>query len=258
MGIFNFNEAQIIISFLIFVRMSAFVVSWPVFGVANVPNSVKILFALVLTIIMLPVIPVDLPDEIVNSMNFIIIILKEAFIGLAIGFLGRLFFFAVHIAGQIISVSMGLAGGQLYNPSIGGQTTAIDQFEIMLASLFFIAINGHHIFLTGLVESFTLVPVEQLFISFSQFESYGTILSEIMLMGLKISAPVMISLLLMNVMMGIIGRAVPQINVLITSLPVNILVGFIVLIISLPLLVGQMDQLVFTSADYVFKMMKGF
>lgn len=258
MGIFNFNEAQIIISFLIFIRMSAFVVSWPVFGATNIPNPVKILFALVLTIVMLPTIPVDLPDEIVNSMNFIILIVKEAFIGLAIGFLGRLFFFAVHIAGQIISVSMGLAGAQLYNPSIGEQTTAIDQLEIMLASLFFIGINGHHMFLTGLVESFQIVPVEQLFVSVQQFGSYGRVLSEIMIMGIKISAPIMVSLLLMNVMMGIIGRAVPQINVLITSLPVNILVGFVVMIFSLPLLVGQMDHLIFTSADYVFKMMKGF
>ena len=258
MGIFNFNEAQIIISFLIFVRMSAFVVSWPVFGAPNIPNPIKILFALMLTLILMPILPVNLPDEIVNSMNFIILILKEAFVGLAIGFLGRLFFFAVHIAGQIISVSMGLAGAQLYNPSLGGQSTSIDQLKIMLASLFFIGINGHHIFLTGLVESFELVPVEQLFISMQQFGDYGSVLSSIMVMGIKISAPVMVSILIMNVMMGIIGRAVPQINVLITSLPVNILVGFLVMIFSLPLLVGQMEHLVFTSADYVFKMMKGF
>ena len=128
----------------------------------------------------------------------------------------------------------------------------------MLISLLFLAINGHHLFLGAVVKSFELVPLSDSLIELSGFQSMGDVVHTIMAIGVKLAAPVMISVMLMNVVMGIIGRAVPQINVLITALPLNILVGFLVMIVSLPIVFNQVEGLVDFSAATVFQILKSF
>jgi len=184
--------------------------------------------------------------------------LREAFIGLTIGYLSRIFFLALSISGQIMSISMGLSGVQLFNPTIGERATALDQFQILIGSLIFLAILGHHLFLEALMQSFTLVPISTSGLSFELFKSFGEYLDIITAIGLKLAAPVMVSIMIMNIMMGIIGRAVPQINVLVTSMPVNILVGFIVLIVSIPVIMGQMQGIVELSHVSIFKLLKSY
>jgi flagellar biosynthetic protein FliR len=91
---------------------------------------------------------------------------------------------------------------------------------------------------------------------FQVFANFGTVMQDIFVAGIKIGAPVMVALLLMNVTMGIIGRAVPQINVLITSLPVNILVGFIILIVSTPLFIDSLTGVANKMFENMFAIMK--
>ena len=169
MSLFDFNEAEIIAFSLVLVRMSSFVVSWPVFGVSTVPSTIKILFAFVLSILTFPVIKWNgLPHDI-GSYLMVWLFIREVFIGLSIGFLARFFFFAFGISGQIISISMGLSNTQLFNPAIGERATPIDQFQVMIASLFFLSVNGHHLFLSALMDSFDIVPLSQDLISVNSF-----------------------------------------------------------------------------------------
>ena len=258
MNLFRFSEPEIIAFFLVLVRMSTFIVSWPVFGAATVSSSVKILFSLGMTFIIFPVVQWKGVSLNLESYSLIWLVVREAFIGLTIGYLARFFFFAFSISGQIISVSMGLSGTQLFNPALGERSTAIDQFQIMIASLIFLAINGHHLLLSALFQSFDIVPISTSFMDISTFLSVGDFVQYITVIGVKLAAPVMMAILIMNLMMAIIGRAVPQINVLITSLPVNILVGFVVLIVSLPIIIGQMDGLLEETGIRIFKILKNF
>src|SRR5690606_5611667 len=155
---------------------------------------------------------------------------KEIFVGVSLGYLARMFFFAVSIAGQIMATSIGLASAQLYNPQMGSQTTSVEELKVILASMFYLGIQGHHLFISGLAESFNFPPLGRLARSFGGLEQMGVLVQQVMEIGVKISAPVLISILFVNIAMAVIGRAVPQINVLITSLPVNILVGLFILI----------------------------
>lgn len=255
-ALYNFSEHQMLAFFFTMVRMSSFIVAWPVFGVTNVPSHVKILLALTISFIIFPTLNTSAVQADMSAGYLIVLSIKESFVGLAIGYLARLFLFTFSMAGQIMSISMGLSGVQLFNPAMGEQSTAIDQTLVMLAGLFFLAINGHHLFLTGIVKSFDLVPLSMNLVHTGVFGHAGEMLQTIMVIGLKLSAPVMIAVLLMNLVMAIIGRAVPQINVLVTSLPVNILVGFLVFMISIPLIVTQMEGVLDVSAEYVFKLMK--
>lgn len=257
-GVFAFNQHEVLAFFLVLMRMSAFVVTWPIFGTPLLPAPMKVLFAVALSIVVFPVLNWTGIEASLDSLQLIPLVIKEIFIGLCIGFLARMFLHAMSISGEIISVSMGLSSTQLFNPSTGENSTTINQFQVMLVSLLFLALNGHHYFLSALVSSFDLVPLATTGVSLAVFGTLGDVIHTIMVIGVKISAPIMISVMIMNVVMGIVGRAVPQINVLITALPLNILVGFMIMIVTLPVVFGQVEGLIDFSAQTVFRFLKGF
>lgn len=255
-AVYNFSINELVAFGLILVRMVAFVVAMPVIGTANIPIQIKILFTLSMSAILYPSLGWQEMAIAVDSLNLITLIAKEAFVGLSLGYVARFFFFAITMAGQVVSISMGLASAQLFNPSMGETSSAFDQFFGILATLFFLAINGHHFLIGGLVDSFRLVPLTALTVDLTAFGGFGAVVSEAMVIAVKICAPVMISILFMNIAMGIVGRTVPQINVLITALPVNSMVGFIIVIIALPFLVWEMHVILDKTIAHLFGFMR--
>lgn len=253
--IYKFSEPEIIAFFLVLMRMGAFLVAWPIFGSAQVPAPIKLFFSLCLSFLLFPVLKTAgvlnfASDELIH------LTIREVFIGVTLGFIARIFFFSISIAGEIMATSIGLASAQLFNPMSGSQVSAIEQLKVILASLFFLGINGHHLFLTALVESYSLLPLGEWALSFKSFAQFGSIVQEVTSIGLKMSAPILVSMLFMNVAMAVIGRAVPQINVLITSLPVNALVGLFIMMIGLPLFLWQMNDVLELSLQRIFYFMK--
>jgi flagellar biosynthetic protein FliR len=255
-GFNQFPEGQIIAFALVFMRIIAFVVAWPVFGTSSVPVSVKVLLSLTMTMIFFPVVSFQNIDLIKIGDEIVFLSIREIFVGLALGFLMRMFFFAISIAGEIISVSIGLASAQLYNPAMGSQSNVIEQFEVMLATLFFFAIDGHHVFIQGMAQSFQIVPVAAMAVKSEAFGGIAQITQDVFLSGLRISGPIIVAIFLANVAMGIVGRAVPQINVLVTSQPVTLLLGLAVLIVTIPLFLGEMTGLINLMAERFFQFMK--
>lgn len=255
-SVYDFNEFELLAFFMVLLRVSAFTVSWPVFGTPSVPSSLKILFALIMSMLIFPIIDFTAVNEQLLSAQILVLGVKEVFIGLTFGYLARFFFFAVRIAGEIISVTIGLSSSQLFNPQVGGQVTSVEQFKIVIASLFFLSINGHHLLVGGLIDSFRVLPVSSELLNTAHFDTIGTLMQEVMEIGLSMSAPVLISIFFVNVAMAVIGRTVPQINVLITSLPVNILVGLFVMTVSVPLLIWQMDGLMELTTARLFAFVK--
>ena len=107
-----------------------------------------------------------------NDVAIVNLVIKEAFVGLCFGMLARMFFQSLAMAGQIISVSMGISSVQLFNPMMEESSGAFDQFLIIFGTLFFLAVNGHHIFIGGLVHTYNIVPIEQIGISTTGFASF--------------------------------------------------------------------------------------
>ncbi|MDZ4662075.1 MAG: flagellar biosynthetic protein FliR [Pseudomonadota bacterium] len=255
-SLYQFAETEMLAFILVFLRVVSFMVSWAILGTAAVPMPVKILTSLVITFVLFPVIGwkqlgVDLSSGIV-----IFLAAREVAIGLTIGFFTAMFFQGIAIGGQIISMSMGLSSAQVFNPTMNVEGSAVEQFKVMLGSLFFLFINGHHHFLSGFAASFKLVPISTVGIDFNAFAGMGPLIGEVMVIGIKVAAPVMISIFFVNIAMGIVGRAVPQINVLVTSLPANILVGLATLIVSLPLFSYEMREMLESMTTRLFEMMK--
>jgi flagellar biosynthetic protein FliR len=267
--IFGFKEAEMIAFALVLIRISVFVAIWPVFSVYSVPNLLKVLFALCLALMLFPVINKSGLTNQMIAQDLVWLAGKEVLTGLCLGFLTRLFFFAVSVGGNIIATEVGLANAQMFNPAMNATTTTVEQFYTTVATLLFLALDGHHFFLTGLVQSFDAIPLAAPGINLAHHINSGVVNSSTLVAadggviiqtvieaGIKMAAPVMFAIFIMNIAMGIIGRAVPQINVLITSMSVNFLAGLIVMIIAIPALMFQLDHDLVMFADQLFKFMK--
>lgn len=257
-SIYNFSETQMLIFALVFLRIVGFIVAMPVIGTTSVPVQVKVLFSMLISFILMPMVEKTGFGMGITEMGAVFLAIKEVFIGLVFGFLARMFFLSLSMAGQIISVSLGVSAAQLFNPAFNENSSAFDQFFIIIATLFFFAINGHHLLLSGLVETYQIIPVTNSGVSFVGLAGIGDLGQMATEMALKFSAPILITILFTNFAMGIMGRAVPQINILITSLPVNTLVGLLVLFLSLPLIIFGMENLLSKTMAYMFGVLKTF
>lgn len=252
------NEIQILMFGLILLRMSSFIVSASIFSSQTISAPLKILFALVLTIVVFQGVATNGALAHLNEQqdDLLLFAVREISIGVLLGFVTRLFFFAISIAGEIVSVAMGLGQAQVFNPMMGAMSNAIEQFYSVIATLVFLALNGHHMMITGLVESFVSTPVAQFSFQYASLVEIVLKMQSFFIIGIKISAPIMVSMIIVHLGMALLSRVVPQINVIFTSASVTALVGFVILFISLPLLVMQMSGLVDFSMNEFFKFLK--
>ena len=256
MNLININQFQIIAFVLVLLRCIGFFISWSLFSGNNVPSPLKILLSLLVALICFAMIAPESYPAVDQYQTIIALGIKEAIIGVSMGFLTNLIFHAVSMAGELISMSMGLSAAQIFNPAMNMQQSSVNQLYFFLAALLFLGIRGHHYFLMGLVESFKLIPLNVILPRMSQMGEFALLGQKVIEVGLMLAAPVMVSILLVNFSLGIMGRAVPQINVLITSLPVNALMGFSVLIIILPFFMDSLKTEIVEFSEILFGYLK--
>jgi flagellar biosynthetic protein FliR len=154
-------------------------------------------------------------------------------VGITLGFITRIIFSAVEFSGQIIGMQMGFTISSIIDPSQGTQTQIMSVMQTLLATLMFLSMNIHHLFIRTIVDSFRIIPLGawQLNAEIISFLIKST--SDIFILGIRLAAPVMVALLLTSVTLGIMARAFPQMNIFMVSMPLNIGIGFIVLGLTL-------------------------
>ena len=235
--------------------MSAFVVAAAVFSSQTISAPLKILIALVFTLVVFQTVATNVALVRLNESQADLLLLagREVLIGVVLGFVTRLFFFAVSIAGEIVSVSMGLGQAQVFNPMMESMSNAMEQFYTVIATLVFLSMNGHHQMIMGIAESFTSTPVAQLSFQYASMAEIVLKIQSFLIIGVKIAAPVMISMIIIQLGMALLSKVVPQINVIFTSASITALIGFFIIFISLPLLVMQMSGLMDFSMNEFFK-----
>ncbi|CAN5470853.1 flagellar biosynthetic protein FliR [soil metagenome] len=259
MAPFHINEVEILVFGLALLRVSTFFMTWPVFSQFSVPQHVKILFSVAVTFCIFAVIPRNGLVGQTYDTGLFWLATKEVLIGLLLGFVSRLLFYAVECGGHLMAVSMGLASATVFSPATGQSTPVLEKFYVVLLTLLFLGLNAHHTFISAMVESFTIIPISPTGIDLAAFSSQrggGEMIQAVTVSGLKMAAPIMCVIFFLNVAMGIIGRAVPQINVLVTSLPVNIMAGLMVMIVTLPALVVILDRDMVSFTDIMFRLMR--
>jgi len=191
------------------------------------PGRVKIGFAVAIALILSPIVEFK-----VERPEIPLVVMREIFFGMALGFSARLVFFAVDMAGQLMSVSTGLSMSSVLNPEIG-QSTEISMVYGIFAMFIFLSMDAHHDLITIFIKSYEWIPAGHIDIQ-NLVAPIIFMGSKMFIIAIKISAPVVVIMLIVNILLGFIYKAVPQINIFFVAYPVYIVLGFTVMIISIP------------------------
>lgn len=221
---------------LIFVRFTSFFIMAPIFSLKGVPNQFKIGLGVFIAFIAFTSISAEAPISLDSF--YILLIIKELAIGLALGFTAALVLYTIQIAGAFIDFQMGFSIASVMDPQTGSQVPIIGHFKYMLATLFLLTVNGHHLMLDGVMHSIQVFPVESIAFSvgiegIAQFITHLFI--EMFLIALQIALPIVGALFLVDIALGILAKTVPQLNIFAVGLPLKIFVGFILLLVSMPI-----------------------
>ncbi|MCK4388863.1 MAG: flagellar biosynthetic protein FliR [Desulfobacterales bacterium] len=225
MEILSLSPEQFKSFVLILIRVSIVLFMVPVFGSGIWPNMVKAGLALIISIILLPVVepaPALFPETILGGAG---LILSELVLGLIIGLTIRLIFTAVQLAGQLVGFQMGFAIANVLDPESGSQSSILSQMGYWVAILIFLLLNGHHVMLDALADSFAIVQVGSMGLSDGLFDKMLEVSGDMFTMAVKLGAPAIAALLMTSAAFGIIAKVVPQMNILIAAFPVKIVVG---------------------------------
>jgi flagellar biosynthesis protein FliR len=232
--------------FLIFVRVASIFWMLPLFTVRNVSVYFKAAFSLVVTFVLVEVVPAP-PVSVDDPFVFLLSIGREFLLGVTIGFSIRILFTAIQAAGEMVSIQTGFSFARVMDPFSGTQAGVLDMFQYLLAMMIFFAVDGHHLIIRGLSDSYRQLPLATPGISKGLIEYIIASTANIFSIGLKIGAPVIVALLLVELSLGLLGRMMPQMNIFVEGLPVKIFVGLSVLSLSLsyivPCLVGLFGRI---------------
>ncbi len=226
-----------------FFRILALVSSAPILGNPSIPVRVKVGLSFVLTLVLAPVLG-SMPAVEPGSAIGLLILTQQIVIGVAIGFIMRIIFTAVEMAGNIAGMQMGLGFATIFDPQNAAQIPVVGQFLGLFATLVFLALNGHLYMIEVLAQSFQALPVAPPPYSAAGWRALAGWGGEIFLAGLLLSMPIMAALLITNLALGIMTRAAPQLNVFSVGFPITLAAGFVVLAIALPYFVPLFDRLI--------------
>lgn len=215
-----------------FFRIGALIMVAPLFGTQVVPARVRLIFAIVLTLAVYPVLP-PMPKIDLVSLPSFVIVAQQVLIGVAMGLILQVLLQVFVVAGQIAAMHMGLGFASMVDPTNGISVTVLSQFYLMLATLLFLAMDGHLVMIQVLVESFHTLPVGMGFISNNalwQLVSWG---SWMFASALLMALPIVASMLIINFSLGVITRAAPQLNIFAIGFPAMLVIGLCIVWVTL-------------------------
>ncbi len=227
---------------LVMLRVSALLVVAPIFGHRLYLARAKIGMAFMISLVIFPAVADAGVEVAVGWWRYALVLGGVGVRGGVLGFSVLLLFIGVQFAGQLAGLQMGFGIVNVIDPQSNDQVSIIGQFLNILAVLLILSLDGHHIILNGLMASFDAVPLGGVVFKIPIAEKLMELTNEIFAVAIKISAPIMISLFLVSVAMGVLARTVPQMNVFIVGFPVQLAVGLFVMVSSLPLFRILLDK----------------
>lgn len=213
---------------LVFFRLAGMMLTTPLFGSARIPRRLKVMLALVMTVGMMPGVapPVQMPA---TSWEMTLGIAGELVFGLAIGMAVSLVFVAVNWAGDVIGQQMGLGIGAALDPQFGQSSSVVGDFYFFLALVIFLIINGHHALLRGVHTTFQTLPLLSIRMDFGLLDMIVGLLHGATALCIKLAAPILITMLAVDVVLGFLGKTLPQINVMSAGLPLRAMAGIAII-----------------------------
>lgn len=234
---------------LCLVRVTCFFFTAPLFSYRTVPSTFKIGLGACLAYL----VTATLHDQsILFNADFILLVVKEAIVGLSMGLIAGLLFFAVQMAGMFIDLEIGLSMASLLNPENGTQSPLSGELLNAFMILFLFSVNAHHMLINGVLDSYRLIPLKSLGVSINSGTPYEFMTNLFLTSfadALQMALPIVGSVFLVDVAVGIVARTVPQLNVYVVGVPLKIGVGLVLLMLVMPLYVSFFQFLFDSTAN---------
>ena len=229
---------------LVLLRVGAFMMTFPFFSTAFVPPNVRVFLIVAFSFYLselVAVSPFDVTE--LDTVSLFVLVLKEVLIGVALSISVVVFYAIVIYAAELLSYLMGLTVVNMFDPSFG-MVSVIGRFFVFLFYLLFFVTGAYRLFIVTMVESFSLLPPGHFHVSDSLFSFFLSESSLIFILGFKLAFPFLITLFITNLILALINRLIPQINVFIVGLPFQVFVGLFFLAMGFSVVVYVSENLV--------------
>ena len=224
----TFLETNLLAQFLTFTlvltRVSGLVMTAPIFGTQGVPMRIRGLLAVALALLITPMFAGTSVEDPGNLPNYLVYLGGEAMVGLLIGIGITILFSGIQVAGQIISQLSGMALADVFSPGFDANVPLYSQLLFFVTMAVFVLIDGHRLVMAALLDTFYQIPPGAGGLSGSVTEVLTTILSQSFVLGIRAAAPIMTALLLSTLVLGLISRTMPQLNIIAVGFGLNSLV----------------------------------
>lgn len=211
----------------IILRLSLVLFLIPPFSNPRIPATVKVCFVVGLTTMLFPLLAREMPPLVFHPATLLGVVVGETIFGMLMAVCMYVILGGFELAGELISYETGLSMAQVVDPQSGTQMPILSNLIELMALLLFFTVNGHHVILRLIVESFRTIPIGGFVLNVSTLKSFLLFSGQLFIIAIKLAAPVVIVLFLIQVGMGVISKFVPNINILITSFPVTIIVALV-------------------------------
>jgi flagellar biosynthesis protein FliR len=253
-----FSTAEVIRFMIVLLRVTGIMIMAPLFSSQTIPMYIRVAFTLMVSFVLAPSMPLKtLPTEL-GLGNLAGLFVGEILFGVVLGFAATCVFGGFQFAGQMISFQLGFSLINIIDPQTQVESSVFSFLQDYICLLFFLLINGHHWFLLAVNQSFTLMPVGGVHIQAPLIHYLVGLSSELLVIGIRIAGPIIAVTIIADVVMGIIGRTAPQINILIVGMPLKTLVGFSCLSFSLYFLPRYLEGIFSALYRTLFSLIRTF
>ncbi len=240
---------------LILVRLSAFIFAAPIFSNSQIPRKVKACFSVFISMIIYNTVAVELPAY-SDVISFAILVMQEAIVGLILGFIISACMYIVNCAGRLIDMEMGLSMANMMDPSTRIQASITGAFYTQMVLLLLLITNMHYYILRAIVDSFKHVPLGGVVFHAGLYEIMQSFLVDFFVIGFRIVLPVFAAMLIVNVVLGVLARIAPQMNMFVVGMQLKIFVGLVILYIIVSTLPMVSDFIAVEMKKYINIIMK--
>ena len=244
----DFGHSQIVLFILVLARVSGLIMLAPGFGSRSLPIRVRAFLVIALSLLISPLQEVDInvPD---NLAQLVWLVANELGVGLFLGFGVSLVFASAQLAGQVIGQMSGMQVADVFNPTLGASVPLFAQLLDSVMLVVFIVVGGHQLLLTALLDTFQHMPVSTVEWQTGALDLVLSLLAEAFALGLKIGAPVMTAMIISLLVLGLISRTLPQLNVIQVGFSLNSMLMLLVLSLTLGPGIALFDKQVFEAID---------
>lgn len=231
------NVAYFTAFLLIFLRITSLFIASPIFFPKGAPKALTIGFCAILAYVLVPTVNYSALAGVDSGATLMFYCLNEILTGLMLGYIVRFCFFSISFAGQLIDVQIGFAMMNMFDPQTGSNVTVLSNLMYWLSVILFFLVDGHHILIRTLSESFTVGSLGKLLLTDESSMMVIKGFIDFFTIGFKIALPIILVIIITDLTLALVGRTVPQLNVMILGLPIKILVGLMAISIAIPTLI---------------------